>query len=178
MPSIISHPAVPLAIGLGLSSGLVPRKLLIAGVLCSIAPDLDVYLDRAADVYSVFEHRGLTHSILFALICGAVAAAFARRLEASPLIAFLFITVATGSHGFLDAFTTGGPGILFFWPFSEERYFMPLQFIQVSPLGIKPFFSSRGLSVLWSELKWLWLPGVVVAIVLHWLRSAFVTMQR
>ncbi len=173
MPSILSHPAVPLAIGLGLGSGIIPRKLIIAGVLCSIVPDLDVYLHRAADAYSAFEHRGLTHSLSFAVLCGAAAAASSKRLNTRALTAFLFICIATASHGFLDAFTTGGPGILFLWPFSEERHFMPLQFIQVSPLGIRPFFSSQGLSVLWSELKWLWLPGVVLGIILHWMRSAF-----
>jgi inner membrane protein len=178
MASIISHPVVPLAIGLGFSSGVVSRKLLIAGVICSMAPDLDVYLHRAADAYSAFEHRGLTHSSLFAAMCGAIAAACAKRLDTRPLIAFVFISIAMASHGFLDAFTTGGPGILFFWPFSEERYFMPLQFIQVSPLGIRPFFSSQGLSVLWSELKWLWLPGVVLAIALHWARSAALALKK
>ena len=172
MPTIISHPAIPLAIGLGLSSGVVSQRLLIAGIAGSIAPDLDVYLHRAFDAYAALEHRGLTHSILFALLCGAAAAAFAPRLHARALVAFLFVSVATASHGFLDAFTNGGPGILFFWPFSDERHFMPLQFIQVSPLGIRPFFSLNGVHVLWSELKWLWLPAIVLGIVLHWLRSA------
>ena len=172
MPTIISHPAVPLTIGLGLSSGVISRRLLIAGIASSIAPDLDVYLRHAFDAYTALEHRGLTHSIFFALLCGAACAAFAGKLHTRPLVAFLFVSVATASHGFLDAFTNGGPGILFFWPFSDERHFMPLQFIQVSPLGIRPFFSLNGVHVLWSELKWLWLPSIVLGIVLHWLRSA------
>ena len=173
MASIISHPAIPLAIGLGLGSGVISRKLLVAGVVCSIVPDLDVYLRRAADAYSAFGHRGLTHSIVFALLCGAVAAALSRKLDTRPLIAFLFVSVATASHGFLDAFTTGGSGILFFWPFSDERHFMPLQFIQVSPIGIREFISFHGALVLWSELKYLWLPAVVFGIVLHWVHSAY-----
>lgn len=174
MPTIISHPAIPLAIGLGLSSGVVSRRLLVAGIAGSIAPDLDVYLHHASGAYSAFEHRGLTHSILFALLCGAAAAAFSVKLHTRPLVAFLFVSVATASHGFLDAFTNGGSGILFFWPFQDERHFMPLQFIQVSPLGIRPFFTLYGLHVLWSELKWIWLPGIVLGIVLHWLRSAVI----
>ena len=177
MSSIISHPAIPLAIGLGLGSGLVSRRLLVTGIACSIIPDLDVYLHRAADAYPALEHRGLTHSIAFAVLCGALAAVFARKLDARPLVAFLFVTVASASHGFIDAFTTGGPGILFFWPFSDERHFMPLQFIQVPPVGIVPFFSFRGLEVLWSELKWLWLPSVVLGIVTHWVSTGLARLR-
>ena len=172
MASIISHPAIPLAIGYGLGAGIISRRLMIAGIVCCIAPDLDVYLHGLAARFPALEHRGLTHSLVFAVLCGAAAAAFARTLHARPLIAFLFISIATASHGLIDAFTTGGPGILFFWPFSEERYFMPLQFIQVSPIGISSFFSSRGLDVLLSELKWLWLPSVAFAIMLSWLRPS------
>ena len=165
---------MPLAIGLGLGSGVVSRRLLITGIVCTMIPDLDVYLASwAHGDLSALEHRGVTHSFAFALFCGAIAAAFARRLDSRALIVFPFIALATASHGILDAFTDGGPGVLFFWPFSDERYFMPLQFIQVSPLGIANFFSTRGLHVLWSEFKWLWLPSVVLAILLHWVHSAF-----
>ena len=178
MPTVISHPAIPLAIGLGLGSGLVSRRLLAAGVVSCIVPDLDVYVPGfVSDYVGAFDHRGLTHSIAFALFCGALAAAFAGRLQARRGVAFLFVSVAAASHGFLDAFTTGGPGILFFWPFSDERHFMPLQFIQVSPIGIRAFISFRGLEVLWSELKWLWLPSIVLGIFVHWLHSGIRAMR-
>jgi inner membrane protein len=60
--------------------------------------------------------------------------------------------------------TTGGLGVAFFSPFSNERYFLPWRPIRVSPLSAG-FFSARGLAVLASELKWVWLPltGVWVA---------------
>jgi inner membrane protein len=73
---------------------------------------------------------------------------------------------STASHGILDAFTNGGLGIAFLWPFSSERYFAPYQVIEVSPIGISRFLSSRGLAVLESELVWVWAPCVVLGVVL------------
>lgn len=56
------------------------------------------------------------------------------------------------SHGLLDTLTTGGKGVALLWPFSDERFFAPLQFIRVSPIGVGRFLSERGLAVLLSEL--------------------------
>ena len=42
MPTVLSHAAVPLALGVGLGSRIVPPRLLAAGVLASALPDLDV----------------------------------------------------------------------------------------------------------------------------------------
>jgi inner membrane protein len=130
-------------------------------------PDLDVYAHGALGYLDDLEHRGLTHSLVFAGLCGAIAALFARTLKTTPRAAFIFIGAATASHGLLDALTNGGPGILFFWPFSGERYFIPLPVIEVSPLGIRNFFTTRALDVLASELKWLWLPAILLGLILR-----------
>jgi inner membrane protein len=164
MPSILSHPAVPLAIGLGLGSGIVPRKLLVAGVVFSIVPDLDVY---GQDVVRGIGHRGITHTLLFAVACGMFAAVASRALRSSPLVAFCFVLVATASHGLLDAFTNGGAGIPLFWPLDPTRYFMLWRVIEVSPIGIGAFFSERGLEVLLSELRWVWTSAALLGISLY-----------
>jgi inner membrane protein len=70
----------------------------------------------------------------------------------------VFLFAAAASHGILDALTNGGMGVAFWWPWSGERYFFPEQMIEVSPLGIYRFLSLKGLSVLWSEVLWVWLP--------------------
>lgn len=172
MPSLFSHPAVPLAIGLGLGTGIVPPRLLAAGVVCCMLPDLDVVAFWLGVPYeSAFAHRGFTHSIFFALLCGALAAIFARKLQSRPWIAFAFISLATASHGLFDAFTTGGSGVAFFWPFGDARYFMPLKIILVSPIGMG-FFSARGAMVLLSEFKWVWLPCLVLAAQIYLIRRA------
>ncbi len=62
----------------------------------------------------------------------------------------------------LDALTNGGLGVAFCAPFSATRYFFPWQPVEVSPIGIAPFFSQRGLEVIMSELVWLWLPASVL----------------
>jgi len=167
MSSIISHPAVPLAIGLGLGSGIISRRLLAAGVVASMAPDLDVYAEM---VTTAIGHRGHTHTLLFAAMCGAGAALIAPVLHATRSIAFLFVFLATASHPLLDAFTNGGVGIPFFLPFHDARYFMPVTPIEVAPLGVRSFFSMRGVEVLWSELKWVWLPCAALAGALYAVR--------
>jgi inner membrane protein len=169
MPTILSHPAVPLAIGVGLGSGIVSRRLLLAGVAASIVPDLDVYL---AAVTSSIGHRGITHTIVFALACGACAAFLAARFDSRRASAFWFVSLAALSHPILDMFTNGGGGIPLFWPVTVERFFMPLRVIEVSPLGIGPFFSARGVEVFLSELRWVWLPAILVTAALWWVRKA------
>ncbi len=48
---------------------------------------------------------------------------------------WLFLFVATISHGILDALTDGGLGVAFFAPFVNTRYFFPWTPIKVSPIG-------------------------------------------
>ena len=170
MPTILSHPAVPLALGLGFGARVVPRPLLIAGVLASVVPDLDVigfsfgvaYADAAG-------HRGITHSITFALLLGVIAVFSARKLRASRWASFVFVFVAAVSHGLLDMLTNGGLGVALFWPLSGERLFFPAQPIRVSPLGLG-VFSVAGLRVFASEALWVWMPAFLLFAAFRWRR--------
>ncbi len=152
MPSIISHPAVPLALALGLGGQVVSERLLLAGVAASVVPDLDVVAFRLGIPYTdALGHRGFTHSLLFAAFVALAAACAFRALRTTFTRAFWFVLVATASHGILDSFTNGGLGVAFFWPWSGERYFAPIRVIEVSPLSIQRFFSEGGGRVLLSE---------------------------
>lgn len=165
---------MPLAIGVALGARVIPPRLLLAGIAGCMLPDADVIAFRLGVPYeSAFAHRGLTHSIFFALLCGAAAALCAKRLRARAGIVFAFVAVATASHGLLDALTTGGSGIAFFWPFGDARYFMPLQVILVSPIGVSRFFSEYGARVLLSELQWVWLPCFAATLPMYALRRVF-----
>jgi inner membrane protein len=167
MPTIITHTALPLAIGLGLGGNIIPRRLLLADVAASMVPDLDVIGFKLGVAYAdSMGHRGITHSLLFALIAGLVAYHLAPLLKSPPRIAAVFVFMACVSHGILDMFTNGGLGIAFFWPLSHERYFLPWHFIEVSPLTMDKVFSARGLVVFYSELKWVWLPCISLGLVL------------
>ncbi len=164
MPTILTHPAVPLAIGLGLGSNVIPKRLLLAGVVASIIPDLDVVtIQFGVERGSQFAHRGFTHSAAFALALGIVAACAARSLRASAVTAFLFVLAAAASHGILDGFTNGGSGIAFLWPFSDGRWHAPWRVIEVSYIGAGWLFSARGAEVLASEFMWVWLPAAGIA---------------
>jgi inner membrane protein len=166
MPSVISHPAVPLAITVAAGSAVVPPRLAVAAVVASVLPDIDAFGYWAGVPYeSPFGHRGFTHSLFFALVAALACTALAPRLGASRPVAFTVVFLAAASHGCLDAMTTGGHGIAFFAPFSNERYHFPWQVIRISPISVTRFFSERGASVLTSELQWIWLPCAAVALV-------------
>ena len=132
-------------------------------IVCSILPDIDSIGFRLGIPYSSFwGHRGITHSLTFAVILAVcVAAAFNRTFRRPWMLAVLLFAV-TAIHGLLDALTDGGLGIAFFSPFDVQRYFLPWRPIHVSPIGVSRFFSARGLRVLWSEILWVWLPVLVV----------------
>lgn len=170
MPTILSHPAVPLAIGYGLGSGVISGRLLLAGVAATIVPDLDVYI---GNYWAAIAHRGVTHTPIAAVLAGLCAALIARALRTTHLRAFLFVLVCLMSHPLLDMCTNGGSGILLMWPLDgDTRYFFPWTPIEVSPLGIRRFFSARGLEVLASEVVWVWVPAVVLYVTLRWFRHS------
>ena len=179
MPTILSHTAIPLALGLGLGTRVIPPRLLIAGIVASIIPDLDVLAFRLHIPYADnFGHRGASHSLLFALILATISALFSRQLITKPLTAFWFIAVSAASHGILDTFTNGGLGVALMWPFSGERYFTPWRVIEVSPLSLQRILSPRGIQVLQSELFWIWLPALALFILLFAIRKILVRHQR
>jgi inner membrane protein len=161
MPTILSHAAVPLALGLGLGTRMVPPRLLLAGVLAAMLPDLDVIAFRLHIPYADnFGHRGVSHSLLFAVLIGLLALTTAPLLRTTRWRALAFISVCAASHGLLDMFTNGGLGVALWWPWSAERLFSPWQVIEVSPLTWQRLLSPRGLAVLFSELYWVWLPAL------------------
>lgn len=69
MPTVITHAAVPLCIGLGLGSKVIPPRLLFAGIILAMLPDADVLSFKFGVAYgNVFGHRGFTHSLVFAFV--------------------------------------------------------------------------------------------------------------
>jgi inner membrane protein len=155
---------VPLALAVALGPNRVSSALAAVGCGASILPDVDSLGFAAGVPYGhPFGHRGFTHSLFFAAAVALLCIPFARRFGASPLLTFAFVFVSISSHGFLDAMTTGGLGVAFWSPFSNERFFLPWRMILVSPIGVGSFLSSRGLRVLESELLWIWAPCGIVA---------------
>jgi inner membrane protein len=131
--------------------------------VCAALPDV-VGFRLGIHYDDLLGHRGLTHSLAFAAVLGAVViwVVFPRGAPGwSRRALWLYLFIATASHGFLDALTDGGLGVAFFSPFSNARYFFPVHPVLVSPIGIRAFASAEGLSVLFSEIRWMWLPSVL-----------------
>ncbi|HEY7189484.1 MAG TPA: metal-dependent hydrolase [Vicinamibacterales bacterium] len=169
MPTILSHAVSGLAIG-SLYRSQRPRGFWVWSAVCAMLPDADVISFALGIGYGhLLGHRGLSHSLAFAALVGAVAAWKWGRGR-SRLALFVHFFVVTASHGFLDAFTNGGLGVAFFAPFDDTRYFFPWRPIQVSPIGAG-FFTARdatgafyGIRVLASEFWYVWMPSAGVAL--------------
>lgn len=173
MSSCFSHPAVPLALACWFPSLRRPSLLVTASLLAA-APDLDAIGYFVGVPYDAwFGHRGCTHSLLFALLPGALLGPWlARRTGVPRGRVVAFFAAAMASHGLVDMATDGGLGIAVLWPFADDRMFWPVTPLACPPLGVGAFFSAWGLEVLASEALWLWLPAVLLGALGLWLRPA------
>jgi len=166
------------ALGATLGKLLLPDRrhwpYWVAAAICAALPDVDSVGYRLGVPYdSLWGHRGLTHSLLAAVVVAVVGTGLGRlggainRPPAGRLALLLFL--ATASHGLLDAMTTGGLGVAFFSPWDLKRYFFGFRPIKVSPISIRAFLGGRGLRVLASEALWVGLP----CLLLLWLQRLF-----
>jgi inner membrane protein len=163
MPTILSHPAVSIATAMIGGRQKVSWRLFGIACVASILPDADVIGYYLGIPYGhLLGHRGFSHSISFALLVALLGVALAGRLHSGRLAAFMVLFVSTVSHGVLDALTSGGLGIAFLSPFSNERYFFPWRPIKVSHMSLEPFLGRSGWRVMPSEFAWVWLPSLLL----------------
>ena len=178
MASAPTHVIASGAIAVFFHRPTVPWHLWLAGAALAVAPDLDVIGFRLGVSYGdLFGHRGLSHSLVFAVVISGVVVLVCYRGGAGILTqrqVWLFLFLAMVSHGVLDGLTNGGLGVAFFAPFSNERYFFPFRPLEVSPLSIGRFLTRGGLDILANEFRWVWLPslGVIGGVLAyrHWTR--------
>jgi len=166
--SAISHAVAAIGISACFYDSRVPKRVWLLGTLCDVLPDIDVIGFRFGVHYGDFlGHRGFTHSIAFAVLLATalLLSLFPRGvLGLSRFALWVYLFLATVSHGVLDAMTDGGLGVAFFSPFDNRRYFFPWTPIRVSPIGVTRFFSERGLRVLESEFAWIWIPTILLVV--------------
>jgi len=154
------HVAVGMALGrLGVGAA-PPRRLALAMLWMSalaMLPDADVIAFALRIPYAApWGHRGASHSFVIAGLV-ALSVAVGTRVARGPALKWgLLAFVAVGSHGLLDAMTTGGLGAALLWPFTQARYFLAWRPIPVAPIGAG-MLSARGLYVVGVELL-LFLP--------------------
>ena len=102
------------------------RGMLLAWVL-GILPDLDVL---ARLLWPRLNHRGPSHSLLFAAASGLLAALLACRRRPRDLWrAWPALFLVAASHPFLDYLMGCGPAVPFFWPWSDKGYLSPVQLV-------------------------------------------------
>ena len=162
MPTVISHALVPLTVAIAAGSKRIPPKVALTGMALAMLPDLDVIGFRFGASYdAAWGHRGAMHSLAIGAIVVFGMAVPVLALRKGWTMAFLFLAIT--SHGLLDTLTDGGRGVALLWPFDSTRYFAQWRPIRVSPIGAR-FFTSRGMVTAISELQWIWLPCLVVAV--------------
>ena len=73
MASAFGHALAAVAIGAAYPKKFTSPKFWVLGMVCAVLPDVDVVSFRLGIPYEAFwGHRGFTHSLLFALITGAI----------------------------------------------------------------------------------------------------------
>ncbi len=110
-----------IALGAAVGEAVLGKKLgnkaMLYGAIAGTIPDLDVLLGKFTDVVTALEiHRGLSHSILFALILapilGWLVGLYEKKTSWKALSWLFFLGLFT--HSLLDARTSWGTQL--FWP--------------------------------------------------------------
>jgi inner membrane protein len=99
------------------------------------------------------------------MLVSTFCALFYKSLRSTAFVVFIICFASCASHAILDGLTNGGLGVALYWPFDNQRLFLPFRPIQVSPIGVQAFFTETGLQVILSELLWICLPAILFALV-------------
>ena len=169
----LGHVVVGLAVARGWPSCTIARPsrrtlvVAMAGLaVLSLLPDADVVGFKFGIAYTdPWGHRGATHSIVFALFCGAIAFIVAQATAWKTFRGRIALTVflVVVSHPLLDALTDGGHGVALWWPLSDARIFSPWRPLQVAPIGRRFFTTTRGFQVAATEFAFF-LPALLFAL--------------
>lgn len=130
------------AVGEATLGNKLGNKAPIWGAVLGFLPDVDVFFQNLFDtVDSLFIHRGLTHSLFFAVAFGVLGAwglsktKFSQEKNISFWLWFGFLSLCIFTHAVLDLFTTYGTAILY--PFDTTRFGWDGVFI-IDPLYTLP----------------------------------------
>lgn len=106
------------------------RRLLMFVALLAILPDVDVLIYIFFGAMGLTPHRGITHTLLFALLIGTV---FSLMLGHYFALSFragcLLFSAVLLSHLALDYLMGSGPVVPFLWPFSDDGYLSPYKIV-------------------------------------------------
>jgi len=167
VPTIITHSIVGICSAMSVKEKSIPIRFWFFSILCPCIPDADVIGFKLGISYSnVLGHRGFSHSLFFAFVFSfLVSSLFLKRdnnfFSKSYLFYWLYFLFLTASHGILDTLTNGGLGIALLSPFSNQRFFFWNTPIKVSPISLKAFINKKTLTIIKSEILWVWFPFII-----------------
>lgn len=128
------------AVGEAVAGRKAGNKAVLWGAVAGTIPDLDIipgYFMSTVDALAF--HRGMTHSIVFALLLSPLLAygitKIHKRSEARYTDWLLLMFMGLFTHALLDCFTTWGTQL--FWPFSDYRVAFKSIFV-IDPLYTLP----------------------------------------
>lgn len=177
MPSIFAHTVAGAALATAaFSPRPAPRRVWIAAAILAAVPDVDAIgrpFGNLAIEAPFGGHRGFTHSVMFALVFGAITTwGFFRAPEWSGLHRrlFLALALAIASHDVLDALSTIGNGVAFWAPFSWTHYEFVWQ--PLGEIGPGPRGQERAFDIVANEVIWVGLPSLTVLALARVIRRA------
>ena len=120
----LTHIALGACMGEAFAGKTLGRKAMVWGIIAQSIPDIDFIASTWLDTPSeLLAHRGVTHSLSFALVVALIMAMLANHWHRPHNISFtrwlFFFSAAILTHIFIDAFNNYGVG--WFEPFSHER---------------------------------------------------------
>ncbi len=120
----ITHGVLGLAVGEAVFGKKLGRKSGLIGAIAAMAPDLDVFIQTAADPFSgLVYHRHFTHALSFipvgALIVALLFCLVFQKLRADFKTTWAVATLSFATHSLLDSCTSYGT--MLYWPFADTR---------------------------------------------------------
>lgn len=172
MPSFLGHAVAGVALGAAFADENTPRRAVALGTFCALAPDLDGFtLFLSLHPGNFLAHRGVSHSLLAAVLLAAVVLLLGFRREQRSLRVGVYLLLASISHGLLDACTSGRIGVAFFYPFSASRWGCYWQPFLDAPLPFWPGLRLPFLGALLGEALWIGLPGLLLVVTVRRIRN-------
>jgi inner membrane protein len=143
MPTVFAHGVFAWASVNVILRNRMGKSAAFAAISLAILPDADVIAFKLGIGYGEpLGHRGLSHSIAFALCTAAIATwlllrTWRQSIRPRGISLFFALFIAAISHPLLDMLTNGGHGVALFAPLSWDRVFFSIRPIPVSPIGIR-----------------------------------------
>jgi inner membrane protein len=128
----ITHIALGACVGEIVLGKRLGKKALIWGIIAQNLPDIDTLpgIFMRGDRALLF-HRGITHSLFFALVIGLLLAWLAKKIHHKNYIPFatlaFFFCFQLALHDLLDTCNSYGTGLL--EPFSQHRFSVNLLYV-------------------------------------------------